>query len=101
MISALDGVGGQSHAPTAFTPGREQLPIAQEAGWGTGPVWIGAENLTPTGNRSPDRPARRKFYTDYAMTEDIEHVYYVLGRPFYDAENNKHSVLWELEEAQR
>ena len=30
----------------------------QEAGWAPGPVWTGAENLDPTGIRSPDRPAR-------------------------------------------
>ena len=30
----------------------------QEAGWAPGPVWTGAEILAPTGNRSPDRPAR-------------------------------------------
>ena len=26
--------------------------------WAPGPVWAGAENLAPTGIRSPDRPAR-------------------------------------------
>ena len=30
----------------------------QEAGWALGPVWTGAENLAPTGIRTPDRPAR-------------------------------------------
>jgi hypothetical protein len=31
-----------------------------QQGWGgrAGPVWTSAENLTPTGIRSPDRPAR-------------------------------------------
>ena len=47
-----------------FTPGKEQVPIVQEAGWAPGPVWTGAENLALTGIRSPDRPARS--YTDYA-----------------------------------
>ena len=32
-------------------------PIIQEAGWYPGPCWTGAENLAPTGIRSPDRPA--------------------------------------------
>jgi hypothetical protein len=50
------GVGGQRHAPAAFTPGKDPVPIVQEAGWPPGPVWIGAENLAPTGIRSPDRP---------------------------------------------
>ena len=41
-----------------FTPGKDPVPIVQEAGWAPGPVWTGAENLSPTGIRSPDRPAR-------------------------------------------
>ena len=40
------------------TPGKDPVPIVQEAGWAPGPVWKGAENLAPTGIRSPDRPAR-------------------------------------------
>jgi hypothetical protein len=40
------GVGGQRHAPAALPPG--------------GPVWTGAENLAPTGIRSPDRPSHSK-----------------------------------------
>jgi hypothetical protein len=40
-------VGGRRHAPAAFTPGKDPVPIVQEAGWAPGPVWIGAENLTP------------------------------------------------------
>jgi hypothetical protein len=51
------GVGGQHHAPVAFTPGKDPVHIVQEAGWASEPVWIGAENLAPTGIRSPDLPA--------------------------------------------
>jgi hypothetical protein len=43
------GVGGQRHAPAAFIPGKDPLPIVQEAGWAPGPGWIGAENLAPPG----------------------------------------------------
>jgi len=57
--SALDG-GGWSSRPGLFTPGKDPVSIVQEAGWAPGPVWIGAENLAPTGIRSPDRPVRRK-----------------------------------------
>ena len=39
-------------------PGKDPVPIVQEAGWAPGPVWTDAENLAPTGIRSPDRPAR-------------------------------------------
>jgi hypothetical protein len=41
-------VGGQRHAPAAFTPGKDPLQIVQEAGWAPGPVWTGAENLAPS-----------------------------------------------------
>jgi len=41
-----------------FTPGKDPVPIVQEAGWASGPVCTGAENLAPTGIRSLDRPAR-------------------------------------------
>ena len=34
-----------------FTPGKDPIPILQEAGWAPGPVWKG-ENLVPTGIRS-------------------------------------------------
>jgi hypothetical protein len=27
LTSALDGVGGQRHAPTTFTPGKDPIPI--------------------------------------------------------------------------
>ena len=40
-----------------FTPGKDPVPIVQEARWTPGPVWTGAENLAPTGIRSPDCPA--------------------------------------------
>jgi len=34
MTSALDGVGGQRHAPAAFTPGKDPVPIVQETNKG-------------------------------------------------------------------
>jgi hypothetical protein len=51
-------VGGQRHASAAFTPGKDPLPIVQEAGWAPGPVWTGEESVALTGIPSPDRPAR-------------------------------------------
>jgi hypothetical protein len=36
-------VCGQYHAPAAFTPGKDPVPIVQEAGWAPEPVWLGAE----------------------------------------------------------
>jgi hypothetical protein len=51
-------VSGQQHAPASLYPGKDLVPIVQEAGWSPGPVWTGAENLAPTGIRIPDFPAR-------------------------------------------
>jgi hypothetical protein len=51
-------MGDQHHAPAAFIPGKDPVPIVQEAGWAPGPVWTCAKNLAPTGIRSPERPAR-------------------------------------------
>jgi hypothetical protein len=51
---------GQRHAPAALYLRDRPLPIVQEDVWASGPVWTGAENLAPTGIRSPDRPARRQ-----------------------------------------
>jgi hypothetical protein len=40
-----------------LTPRKNLVPIVQDAGWVPGPVWTGAENLTPTGIWSPHHPA--------------------------------------------
>jgi hypothetical protein len=46
---ALEGVEGSASHPGLFTPGKDPVPIVQEAGWAPWPVWTGAENLAPTG----------------------------------------------------
>jgi hypothetical protein len=33
--------------PDQFTPGKDPVPIVQEAGWAPGLVWACAKNLTP------------------------------------------------------
>ena len=52
------GLGGQRHAPAALPPGNTRYPLYRRLGGTPGPVWTGAENLVPTGIRSPDRTAR-------------------------------------------
>ena len=42
---------------SASRPGKDPVPIVQEAGWAQGPVWKSGKSR-PTGIRSPDRPAR-------------------------------------------
>jgi hypothetical protein len=60
------GVGDQRHAPAAFTPSKDPVPILQEAGWAPGPVWIGAENLAPLGFDTRTVQLVGSRYTDYA-----------------------------------
>ena len=59
MTTALEGVRGRRHAPAALNR-RERTGTQCTGGWvgPSGPVWTSAENLAPTGIRSPDRPAR-------------------------------------------
>jgi len=56
--SALDGGGWSTPRPGRFTPVKDPVPITEEAGWGPGTTWTGAENLAPNGIRSLDSPAR-------------------------------------------
>ena len=59
-----------------FIPGKDPVPIVQEAGWAPGPVWTGAENLAPTGfNPRTVQPVASR-YTNWATPPTIE-MYYV------------------------
>jgi hypothetical protein len=58
LTSALDKGGWSSTRPGRIIPGKDPVPIVQEAGSAPAPVWTGVENLAPTGIRSPNRPAR-------------------------------------------
>jgi hypothetical protein len=69
------GVGGQRHAPAAFTTGKDPVPIVQEAGWAPGPVWIGAENLASPGCDPRTVRLVGSRYTDYATRPTNKYVY--------------------------
>jgi hypothetical protein len=57
MTTALEGGEWSAVRPgRTLPPGKDPVPFVQQAGWVPGPVWTGAENLAPTGIRSPDRP---------------------------------------------
>jgi hypothetical protein len=49
---------GKRHAPAALLPGMTRYPLYRRLGGSPGLVWTDAENLVPTGIRSPDRPPR-------------------------------------------
>ena len=48
---------GSSTPRPHFTPGKDPVPILQEAGWAPGPVWTGGKSR-PHWDSIPDRPAR-------------------------------------------
>ena len=49
--------GGQPHASATSTPGKDPVPIVQEAGWAPEPVWTGGKSR-PHRDTIPCRPAR-------------------------------------------
>ena len=57
MTAAVEGVNGQQRPRPHFTPGREPVPILQEAGWAPGPARKGGKSR-PHRDSIPDRPAR-------------------------------------------
>jgi hypothetical protein len=68
-------VGGQHQAPAALPPGKDPVPIVQEARWAPGPVWTVAKNLAHTWIRSPDRPSRSESL--YRLSYPGRHSYYL------------------------
>ena len=44
-LGTLDGGGWSTPRPGRLYPGKDPVPIVQESGWASEPVWIGAENL--------------------------------------------------------
>ena len=49
-----------------LTPRKDPVPIVQEAGWASEPVWTGAENLVPPGFDPRTVQPVGSRYTDYA-----------------------------------
>ena len=71
------GLRDKRHALAALYPGKDPVPILQEAGWARGSVCTGAENLAHTGfdPRTVQPVASR--YTDWATRPTIIRRYTV------------------------
>jgi len=67
LTSTLDECGWSMPRPGRFTPGKDPVPILQEAGWAPGAVWTGAKISLPPGfdPRTVQSVASR--YTDCAI----------------------------------
>ena len=57
-----------THHPI-FTPRKDLVPIVQEVGWASGPIWTGAEILSPPGFDSRSVQPVASHYTDYATRQ--------------------------------
>ena len=62
-----------------FTPGKDPVPILQEAGWGPGPVWTEGKSR-PHRDWTPDRPAcsqslYRMSYPAHTYIHTHTHIY--------------------------
>jgi hypothetical protein len=64
LTSALEGGGWSSPRPGRFTPGKDPVPIVQEAGWAPGPVWTWRKISLPQGFDPRTVQPVASFYTD-------------------------------------
>jgi hypothetical protein len=86
--------------PGRFKSGNDSVPIVQEAGWAPGPVRTGADNLTPTGIRSPVRSARREslYRLRYPGSQDrqctIKQYWCAFLQPLLQWYSNKYYISW-------
>jgi hypothetical protein len=66
MTTALEGGEESSSRPgRSLPPGKDPVPIVQQAGWAPGPVWTGEENLVTTEIRSRTVQPVASHYTDW------------------------------------
>ena len=56
-----------------FTPGKDTVPILQEAGWAPGPVWTGVK-FRPHWDSIPDRPARSSVAIPTELPGPLLHI---------------------------
>jgi len=74
--AVLEGVSGQQHAPATLYPGKDPVPILQEAGWTPGPVWTGRKSR-PHRDLIPDCPARSQSL--YRLSYPAHQASYAVG----------------------
>ena len=77
-----------------FTPGKDLVPIVQEAGWAPRPVWTGAENLASTRIRSPDCPARSQSL--YRLRYPAQRTLLILQNSYTVVRIRNINTLWGL-----
>ena len=87
MTTALEGGEVSASRPGRFTPGKDPVPIVQEAGWAPGSVWTGAENLASHRDSIPGP------FSPYPVAIPTE----LPGRLIVCVLTHYSSCLWNLE----
>jgi hypothetical protein len=85
--------GWSAPRPGRFIPGKDPVPIVQEAGLAPGPIWTGVENLALTGIRSPNRPSLSQPL--YRLNYPTHNIFYTVLYIF-NAQTGKIYVLLNL-----
>ena len=68
-----------------FTPGKDPVPILQEAGWAPGPVWTGGNSCSHR-NSIPDHPAR----SSVAIPTELRGPYLTVYKEIIDVSSHIH-----------
>jgi len=74
-----------------FTPGKDPVPILQEAEWAPGPVWTCGKSR-PHRDSIPDRPAHNQSL--YLLSYPAQTHYFIKGKIFREKLLNSICVFW-------
>ena len=83
MTKALEGGEWSAARPRLlFPPGKDPVPILQEAGWAPGPVWTGRKSH-PERDSIPDRPSHSQLlyqlsYPAHINNMSFKEIYWTL-----------------------
>ena len=81
MTTTLEGGEWSAARPgRSLSPGKDPVPILQEAWWASGPVWTGGKTR-PHRNSILDRPARSQslYRLSYPAHTDVKHKMLIMG----------------------
>jgi len=76
------------------TPGKDPVPIVQEAGWASGPVWTGGKSR-PHRDSIPDRPARCQSLYQLSYRAHNTYIYtYIITSQLWRLRLKGRSYFW-------
>jgi len=83
MTAALEGGEWSAASPgPTLSPGKDLVPILQEAGWAPGPVWTGGKFL-PHLDSIPDHPACSSVAIPTELPDPLSHIWYYYYYYYY------------------